>query len=180
MSSTCHHLCLWIRFELQCLSFVRGQEISPSNKSSAHTHWSYPLNSASSELNFLCASKVKLSVCVCVRVCVGLHPENLAWQEHAYLSASSRIRISTSSRLKLGAFCRWSISRPSVAMTTSGPSLRAASCALRSMPPVKHMDIIRIRIWIYGYTCQAYGYHMDKHTNIWIYLSSILISILTD
>ena len=43
------------------------------------------------------------------------------------LSASSRMRISILFRVKFGELWRWSMRRPGVAMTTSGPSLNAAS-----------------------------------------------------
>lgn len=51
------------------------------------------------------------------------------------LSASSRIRISMCVSSKLGVLWRWSISRPGVAIRTSGPALNAASWDFRSNPP---------------------------------------------
>lgn len=52
-----------------------------------------------------------------------------------YLSASSRIKISIWVSSKLGVLWRWSISRPGVAIRTSGPALNAASWDFRSNPP---------------------------------------------
>ena len=62
----------------------------------------------------------------------------------SYLSASSRISISTLFKLKLGALCKWSMSLPGVAITTSGPSLRAASWVLISRPPVRYNRSLRV------------------------------------
>lgn len=42
-------------------------------------------------------------------------------------------------RWKLGALCKWSISRPGVAMTMSGPRRSAASCAFTLRPPVMNI-----------------------------------------
>lgn len=51
-------------------------------------------------------------------------------------SASSRMIISTVSRLKHGVLCKWSMRRPGVAMQMSGPSRSEASCDLISKPPL--------------------------------------------
>lgn len=51
------------------------------------------------------------------------------------LSASSSTKISIVLRSKLGAFNKWSINRPGVAITMSGPRRNAASCDFTSRPP---------------------------------------------
>lgn len=50
-------------------------------------------------------------------------------------SASSRTRTSSASSVKEGELRKWSISRPGVAITTSGRVLKFASCDLRESPP---------------------------------------------
>lgn len=52
-------------------------------------------------------------------------------------SASSSTRMSRASSVKEGELRRWSMSRPGVAMTTSGRVRRAASCDLTDNPPRK-------------------------------------------
>jgi hypothetical protein len=51
-------------------------------------------------------------------------------------SASSNTRMSSASRMKAGELRMWSISRPGVAMTTSGRVRRAASWDLIDSPPI--------------------------------------------
>lgn len=66
-----------------------------------------------------------------------------------YLSASSSTNISIFLIVKLGEFCIWSINLPGVAMTISGDNLNAASCALKSKPPINLIiQIIRVKIMI--------------------------------
>ena len=65
-------------------------------------------------------------------------------------SASSKIKISTVSKLKHGVLCKWSMRRPGVAIQISGPSLSAASWAFTSKPPFeeevfKIFDLIKFK-----------------------------------
>jgi len=57
------------------------------------------------------------------------------YESNSNLSASSRISTSTLLRWNEGALCRWSISRPGVAITMSGNWRSAASCDFISSPP---------------------------------------------